>query len=42
MKRWALLAILLYGICMPGIFVLGFMLWEGVGVCFFSRAAYPR
>lgn len=30
MKRWGLLAILLYGICMLGIFLLGFMLWEGM------------
>ncbi len=30
MKRWGWLAILLYGICMLGIFLLGFMLWEGM------------
>ena len=32
MKRWGLLAILLYGISMLGIFIFGLILWEGVGV----------
>ncbi len=32
MKRWGLLAILLYGICVLGIFLFGLILWEGVGV----------